>query len=73
MEKKNICNAAQASNLCLEDNFICCHKLYIFLVKHEFWCKDKHFERKRLNVCHKFSFQRVERIRINNEPGNVSR
>nr|DAH59350.1 MAG TPA: hypothetical protein [Caudoviricetes sp.] len=42
-------------------------------MKHEFWCKDKHFERKRLNVCHKFSFQRVERIRINNEPGNVSR
>lgn len=26
-----------------------------------------------LNVCHKFSFLRVERIRINNEPGNVSR
>lgn len=38
-----------------------------------FGAKISILSEKRLNVCHKFSFQRVERIRINNEPGNVSR
>lgn len=38
-----------------------------------FGAKISILSEKILNVCHKFSFQRVERIRINNEPGNVSR